>query len=166
MVDTFTENGFLLITEIRKIAGQFPNRVLGRGNSDGCLYIDPDAKCGKCIVGTALFNLGWITVDQMLNDGSAASDLNGRQWRMFVRHPSNLYWSKSLNNSEKEWVNEVQTNQDNGFAWAECVIKADKRMFEILLYENNRYVEVNKDLNEKIQKSRELINQSWEALRG
>lgn len=113
-----------LIIEIRDLAQLFPDFIYTEqeGSRDECSYLGAAIghRTGKaCIVGQALTRLG--VTDEVLEGveevpaSTAVRIASGDTWpdRQSVRR-------------QLCWMDEVQSNQDEGCAWGDAVRKADR----------------------------------------
>lgn len=113
-----------VIAEVRKLAEEMPDfvytpdidAVKGKGSANGCSYIVggcsnyPD--CRGCIMGQALRRLGLSVPDNR-------DDLNVCK---LLRH---LFIIEGHTYSTERWLMTVQSKQDLGRTWSECVQGAD-----------------------------------------
>ncbi|BCP41399.1 hypothetical protein MINTMi27_14920 [Mycobacterium intracellulare] len=96
-----SEHGEALIREVRRIAAANPDFVY---SNSLCQYIDNDNGGGSCIMGQALFNLGYLATpdrrDRVLDlEGKAISEVL-------------LGLEIEVDTGEGYWLNEVQAAQD------------------------------------------------------
>lgn len=91
-----SETGQLLIAEVRRVAGAHPDKVYDRVS---CAYMHDDGP--GCIIGHALYNLGYLTPENMAKgvEGVTCS-------RVFQ------LLEIGLDNDETKWLEWVQAAQD------------------------------------------------------
>ena len=109
-----------LIDEVRKIAKEMPDFVYATAFTKGCSYFgrqigDPTGQC--CIMGQAFKNLG-VDTSKIDESHEGVSTVGG----LIL---DNLIPVTYLNNSQVEWLDNVQRLQDEGFSWGETVVIAD-----------------------------------------
>lgn len=109
-----------LINEVRKIAKEKPDFVYATPFTKGCSYFgrqigDPTGQC--CIMGQAFKNLNIDTsnIDETPVGVSTVGDLI----------LSEAIPVTYLNESQVEWLDNVQRLQDEGFPWGEAVSSVD-----------------------------------------
>lgn len=114
-----------IITKMRELAAERPDFVYempevpagedvqSSAPADTCLYYDPYADAPSCIVGQALFALGYETSAD--DEGDAGSEVVAR-----VMHDQ-----EGLSSEEGDWIDSVQGSQDNGERWIDAIAQAD-----------------------------------------
>jgi hypothetical protein len=105
-----SEVGEKLINEVRMVAAGNPDFIYDEpedsaGCGLGCLYVHKGSP--SCLIGRALWNLGYID-----------SSIEGTE-RNAVSIDS--FPGLGLDLDEANWLQKVQTRQDNGEPWGHCV---------------------------------------------
>ncbi|ANA86440.1 hypothetical protein BH762_gp079 [Gordonia phage OneUp] len=116
-----SELGQKLISEIRVLATENPDRVAE------CKYFeDGDARTEPCcIVGHAAHNLG---VSHLLVKEAETDSMWG-SWNL--REITELPIAEELSESERKWIDLVQSNQDRKDRWEFAVEAADEEVGEM-----------------------------------
>lgn len=116
-----------LINQVRAEASRTPEFIY----TEQCRYVnspdyeaeyeadDTPARPG-CIVGVAMWNLGWIdgTISQYINNAGVGH----------VMRELDIDYTRT----QREWLQDVQVKQDDGFAWGRVVEMADARKAMLL----------------------------------
>jgi hypothetical protein len=110
-----------LANAVRRVAQQEPDKIYERPVGSGCRYTHEveETRAPGCIIGQAVFSLTGQVVHQESMKGSVSTGI----------------WADTLSLNEdrmngylKNWLREVQANQDAGFTWSEAVRSADNNI--------------------------------------
>jgi hypothetical protein len=104
--------GQKIIAEIRKVAADNPDFIYQAPYGDACFYVFNGQP--SCIVGRALWNLGFI--DKTLEKGSDNS----------IRAHVFLDKHFALDLYERDWIDRVQWHQDAKRTWGQAVEVASR----------------------------------------
>lgn len=109
-----------LIDEVRKISAEMPDFVYMTGDVAGCSYFgrgigDPTGQC--CIMGQVFKNLS-IDTSKIDESHEGVSTVGELIWDQVIP-------VTPLNKSQVDWLNLVQSLQDEGISWGEAVSIVD-----------------------------------------
>lgn len=113
----------VLANAIRKVAEENPDKVYVRPVAGSiCYYTHTDNETGVktpgCIVGQAIFRL----IGKLVRQGDLSGPVGNHHWtRVLETDPSDR-----MDSYLRDWMAEVQRNQDAGASWLNAVRDADR----------------------------------------
>jgi len=115
-----------IVREVRRLAAEKPDFIYEvPADTDRCLYVNPSAECGSCIVGQAILNITPRKHKSHVYETLSYFDTKP------VAMTADDAVRDLVNVSEKdeeslEWIDLVQRCQDNGLPWKLAVQRADE----------------------------------------